>query len=150
MSDKMPDLRAQEALWDKKEFNWQGKTFYFVPVMNIFHHPIGLGDKLEQLNREIKKAGYKVACRNVIIEYSSFGGKAMIEIEPPNQFDANLLTFDDPTKVYALVHPAPAKELSKAVTILSERVSAKGGMDVRKVYYLYDPSGPRTIVLGLV
>lgn len=121
--------------WDRKEFDWTGKSFYFVSLMNIFSNPIGLGGKLELVNRELRANGYRAISNMMLVEYKMFGGKVMVEIEKQDKYDAQVLTYDDKTTVETMVHTAASGGLSNAITKLKERTTSRRGMQPRALYY---------------
>lgn len=148
MSDKMPDRFAGEAAWNSKEFDWTGKSFYFVTFLNPFGIPIGLNSKLEQLNRGINQAGHKRVNNMILIQYGVFKARAMIEIETPEFADSQVKTFDEPTIVDTMLSSrSPAKV---AVQLRQRVASRRNNMEPRQIYLVYDASGKsKTIMIAL-
>ncbi|MDP8229182.1 MAG: hypothetical protein P9M15_06995 [Candidatus Electryoneaceae bacterium] len=147
MSDKMPDRFAGEVAWNMKEFDWTGKSFYFVTFINLLGIPIGFNSKLEQLNRGINQAGHKRINNMILIQFGVFKARAMIEIETPEFADSQVTTFDEPVIADTMIAPgSPAKVSAHLAT----RVASKRNMEPRQVYYVYDSSGKsKTIVIAL-
>lgn len=139
-----------ENVWDHKEFDWTGKSFYYIPITFVLGKPIGLGGKLEQLNREARAAGYKILNSRVLIQHASFKGRAMIEVEKQDQYDAQVVTYDDSLRVDTIVYKGSQSGLGKSIKSLTERVAAKRGMPPREIYSMYvsDSSAFKTIIFA--
>ena len=137
----MSNSKIDETVWDNKEHDWTGKSFYSIHFFSLFYNPIGLGGKLEQLNREARAGGCKIIGKMVLIEYSMFKGRAMIEIEKQDKYDANLLNFEDKTNVDTMVYRGTPNKKSESIRRLSERVASRRGMAPRMMFYMYVPSG---------
>ncbi len=147
MSDKMPTPNAGESSWDKKEFDWQDKSFYFVSITTIFGVTIGLGSKLELLMRDVRKEGYKIVNNTIYIQTGALKGRAMLEIEPQELSDSQVTVFDTPTTTHCMV---VAGGVGPAVAKLTERVASKTGRKPNQLYYVYVPGGsPKTTVLAI-
>ncbi len=127
--------KFNELAWESKEFDWTGKTFYFIPIINVFGHPFGLGNKLFQLNRDCRQAGCKTLSGIILIQYKLFGGRLMIEIEKPDQYDAQVITFEDTTTVDTVVHKGSAASIGRTAARLKQRVSSRRSMEPRAIYY---------------
>ena len=77
--------------WDNKEFVWQNKYFYVLPVSLMFHTPLSLELKIEQAMREIKKKGYKVDYPiEMFLQDGSFKGSLLVEIKNPREEDPKI------------------------------------------------------------
>lgn len=124
-----------EEQWESKEFEWTGKSFYYVPILNILGHPIGLSSKLELLNREVRQNAYLTKNYIMLIQYSMFGGCAMIEVEKQDKYDAQVKTYDETTTVATIVHKGSLAGIGKTVKRLKERVVSRRGMLPREIYY---------------
>ncbi|MDP8237976.1 MAG: hypothetical protein P9X24_02715 [Candidatus Hatepunaea meridiana] len=128
-----------DAEWDNREHDWTGKSFYFLPLTYIFYIPLGLGSKLDSLNREARQAGYKILGKMVLIEHGMFKGRVAIEVEKLDNFDANRLDFDDKTKVYTMVYTGSPAQIGQGIKRLTERVVSRGAMSPRSIFYMYSP-----------
>ena len=124
--------------WDQKEFDWTGKSFYFIPITNLFYRPLGLGSKLEQLNREVRQGGYKTRSNIILIQYSPFKGRIMIEVEKQDKYDAQMTTYEIQTMADTIVYRGAFSLLGKGIKRLTERVVAKRGLEPRELYYMYE------------
>lgn len=138
MSDTMPQHHAEESAWDRQEFNWLEKSFYYVTVTNLLGMPIGLDNKIEQLLRDVRAAGHKIVNNTIYVEIGEFKGKVMIEIKTPELADSQVLTYDTPTTATTMVAKAkPAQAAAK----LTEKIISNSGMKPRQMFYAYKPSG---------
>ncbi len=141
-----------EDVWDQKEFEWTGKSFYYIPLIYIFGKPLGLGGKLEQLNREARQNGYKILNNRVLISQAFIKGRAMIEVEKQDKYDAMVDTYEDPLFVDTVIYKSSSGSMSNAFKRLAERVAAKRSMSPRQLYYMYvmdsGGSGYKTILFA--
>lgn len=137
------------AEWDAREFDWTGKSFYFISGMNLFGKPIGIGDKFEQLMREIRKNGYKAKNNIILVQYSTFRGRVMIEIEKPDKYDAQIKFYDTQTTADTVLVHGGLSNLGKGVKRLRERVSVRRMIVPREIYYwlVAGPDKPDQVVL---
>jgi len=143
----MPQPNADEGSWDRKEFDWLDKSFYFVTVTNLLGIPIGLGKRMELLMRDVRAAGHNIVNNSVYVQIGELKGKIMIEIETPELADAQVFTFDTPTSASTMV--VNAKPAQAAVK-LTERIVSKSGMKPRQIFYVYKAAGgSKNTVLGI-
>lgn len=150
MADTMPDSRRSDESWHMKEFDWTGKSFYFVNYRNIFSIAIGLSGKLEQLNRDIITARYKKINSTIYVELGKSSCKIMLEIEKPLDYNAQVFTYDEPTVVDTLVVRGNQKQFAKGIQQLNERVYAKRETHTRQLFKVYNTGNPdRHILIGL-
>jgi hypothetical protein len=141
------------AEWDQKEHDWLGKAFYFVNIICVFSKPLSLGSKIEQLNREVRQAGYKIIDTSILIHAEAFSGKLLIEVEKKDTMDAQILSFEDQTKAYTAVYRGSPGGLSKGMKNLSEMVASRRGMAPRWIFYRYtDPNAAdyKTIIFAVL
>ena len=141
------------AKWDHKEHDWTGKVFYFVNMICIFSKPLGLGSKMEQLNREVRQAGYKIIDTSILVLADAFSGKVMIEVEKQDIMDAQILHFEDKTTAYTTVYRGSYGGLSKGMRSLAEMVASRRGMAPRSIYYRYvdpDSADYKTIMFAVL
>mgnify|MGYP000527650406 CR=1 FL=1 len=143
------DRAFSESAWDSKEFDWTGKTFYFVTIIRIFGKSIGLGGKLEELNREVRRHGYRTLNNNILIQLGAFKGRIMIEVEKEDRYDAQVVTYEEQTTVDTIVIHQSRTSLSAGVKRLKERVFSRRAMAPREIYYwdVNAPGGEDCIVL---
>jgi len=139
--------KFSEIAWESREFDWMGKSFYFIPIMNILGKPIGLGKKMVDLNNEVRRNGYKALSTMMLIQYSTFKGRIMIEVEKQDKYDSQVITYDDTTTVDTIVHKGRGG-LGSSVKRLQQRVASRRGMPPRTIYYwLVSGIGSERIVL---
>ncbi len=124
-----------ESSWNDKEFDWTGKSFYFVNFTSLLGNPIGLGGKMEQLMREVRQNGYKTMNNVVLVQHGVTKGKVMIEVEKQDKYDAQVLTFEENTAVDTLVIKESVTTLSNGVKRMKERVFNRRTMEPRGIYY---------------
>ena len=146
-------IKINDVEWDQKEFDWTDKAFYFIPLTFIFYKPLAIGSKLEQLNREVHRAGYKVLSNMVLVQHAMFKGRALIEVEKMDKYDAQILHFEERTTVDTIVYRGSPIRISRGIKRLSERVASKRNMAPREVYYMYVTGSAsdtyKTIIFGL-
>lgn len=150
----MAETVFDEAQWDMRDFDWTDKTFYFVPIISIFNKPIGLGSKLEQLNRDARQAGFNILGKMVLIQHGSIKGRIMIEVEKKDVLDANILHFEDKTSVDTIIYRGAPGGISKGVQRLVEWVASKRRIAPREIYYMYidkpDSSNYKTVIFAII
>ena len=135
----IPSLKIEDSVWDNKEFDWTGKSFYFINLFCIFFNPVGLIGKLEQLNRDARQNGYKIIGEMVLIERGTFSGRAMIEVEKQDKYDANILALEEKTTVSTIVYRGASSKLGVGIKRLKEMVTLRKNMEPRKILYAYTP-----------
>lgn len=140
-----------DEAWDRQEHDWTNKSFYYANVTFLLGSALGLDNKLEELNREIRSNNYKIKNPMVLIQSGKFKGRIMIEIEKKDQYDAQVVTYDTPTNCDTIIAYGGKAGIGKGVEKLKERVAARRGMDAREVYYLFqpDPNAQKTIIFAL-
>ena len=141
-----------ESAWDNKEFDWTGKSFYFVNITNLMGKPLRLGNKLEQLNREVRQNGYRTINNIILIQYGVMKSKVMIEVEKQEKYDAQVLTFETQTTADSHVFRNQQSTLSKEVKRLCERVYSRRTREPRYIYYwkVSDPTAQdRTVIFAI-
>ena len=133
----IPSARIDDDTWDNKEFDWNGKSFYYIKFLSLFNNPIGLPGKLEHLMQDARKNGFKVVGNMVLVEHSTFGGEAMIEVEKSDKFDADIHNFEERTSVATVVYRGSPGKMNEGIKRLREMVTQRKGMEPRKIYYAY-------------
>ncbi len=141
----------EDDVWDRKEFDWTGKSFYFINFISLFGINFGLDKKLELLNREIRQNGYKIKNPMILVQYGKVKSRAMIEIEKPDRYDAQVQNYDIATTADTIIHYGGLSSLSKGVQKLKERVFSRRSMLPREIYYVYQPGAntEKTLLIGL-
>lgn len=151
MANMAQTREISDEVWDNKEHEWTGKSFYFVNCFFIFGNAIGLEGKLEFLNREIRTNGYKVKNSMVLIEYGKMNARIMIEVEKKDQYDSQVFTYDVQTSCDSKIHYFTKGGISKGFESLKERVAARRSRDPRQLFYMYqpNPNAQKTILFAL-
>lgn len=151
MANRAPSREISDEYWDRKEFEWTDKSFYFVTATFLFGKPLGLDGKLELLNREVRQAGYKIKNQMILIQHGKFKGRIMIEIEKKDQYDAQVQTYDTQTNCDTIIHYGGMSSLGKGIQRLKDRVAARRMMAPRLFFYMYqpDPNAQKTILFAL-
>ncbi|MFH0764789.1 MAG: hypothetical protein V2A61_00050 [Calditrichota bacterium] len=149
MPDKKSNPKAFDASdWDAREFEWTGKSFYYISIINIFGKPFGLSEKLVDLNRELRQNGYRPLNNIVLIEHALFKGKIMVEVEKLDKYDDHLLTFEIQTTADSIVIHTGMSGLAKGVERLKQRIVNRRDMNPRGIYYwLVNSLGSSQIVV---
>ncbi len=147
----MSNTSFNELSWESKEHDWTGKSFYFIPIINVLGKPVSLGKKLEELNRELRLNGYRTVNSMIMVQVASFKGRIMVEVEKLDKYDSQVITFDDTTTADTIVHKGSAGGIGAAVKRLQQRVASRRGMNPRDIYYwLVDGPGSERAVLFAV
>lgn len=142
-----------DAVWDRKETEWTGKSFYSVPLTFLFGKPMGLGKKLEELNRQMRQDGYKPVNSMVLLQFGKFKGRAMVEVPKKDTYEANLHAYDIPTMVITMIYSGDPMGIARGFDKLKELVYSRRNMEAREFYYLYVPSvgagGYKTVLFAI-
>lgn len=151
MANFAPSREISDEVWDRKEHEWTGRSFYFVNCVFVFGNPIGLEGKLEQLNRDVRANNYKIKNSMVLIEYGKMNARVMIEVEKKDTYDAQIHTYDVQTSVDTIIHYFTRGGIAKGFQGLKERVAARRSRDPRQMFYMYqpDPNAIKTILFAL-
>ena len=151
MGNFAPSREISDEVWDNKEHEWTGKSFYFVNCIFVFGKAIGLDGKLEQLNRDIRANNYKVKNSMVLIEFGKMNARVMVEVEKKDQYDAQIYTYEVQTSCDAKIHYFSKGGISKGFDALKQQVAARRSRDPRQLFYMYQPnsSATKTILFAL-
>ena len=152
MSAYSQQKQFMESSWTDKEFDWTGKSFYFVNVTSLLGKPVGLGGKMERLMREVRQNGYKTLNNIVLVQHGVMKAKVMIEVEKQDKYDAQVLTFEENTAVDTMVIKEGVTSLNTGAKRMKERVFNRRTMESRAIYYwkVTLPGGRGyTVVFGL-
>ena len=152
MSPNMANIREiSDDTWDRTEHDWSDKSFYYVSVTFLLGKPLGLDGKLEELNRDVRKGGYKIKNPMILIQHGKFKGRIMIEIEKKDLYDSQVFTYDPQTACDTIVHNGGISGLGKGIDRLRERVAARRISEPREIYYMYqpDPNSTKTVLFAI-
>ena len=134
-----PHIKPED--WEGKEFDWENKTFYFLPINCILYKPQGLQDKIRQLRKEIIEKNYEFTdFIPVLCEWAAFKGRLMVQIENPQKYDANIYVFDM-GKIFSTVFQGPSKKFKQAVKDFAGQVELEHGIPPQSilVWYVHCP-----------
>jgi len=130
-----PKIEAAE--WEGKEFDWENKTFYFLPINHLLFKPINLEEKTRQLKREIVHKAYTfIDARLILCEWAQFKGRLMTQIKNPEIYDANIHIFDMGT-IYATVFKGKSKKFKQAVGDFQSQIELEKGIPVQNTFIWY-------------
>jgi len=88
-----PEINDQD--WHLKDQTWDGKFFYFEYVRHLFNVPLGYDKQLIAMKQDVTRKGYKFVNPDMVLyQPGAFQGRIFMEIEDPEQYDANVETFD--------------------------------------------------------
>ncbi len=139
MSDtKLTDL----AQWEDGSFEWNVKTFYFVPLMVILSKPQKVFETAQRLRAEVESKGYTVKPDAIVLmEISAFKGRMMVEINKPDVYDASVYQLEN-SKMYTTVHHGPMKTVKQTANALKAHVESTKGVQPTTVYFWDFRHGP--------
>ncbi len=125
------------ASWENQEFDWENKTFYFVPINFFFNKPIGLPEKVRQLRKEVIARNYEFTDFIPVLTYwAAFKGRVMAQIQNPQQYDEGIYIFDS-GKIYSTVFQGAAKEFKQAVNDFTSKIELDHGIPPQAVLVWY-------------
>ena len=146
----MSDTSFKELSWESKEHDWTGKSFYFIPIMNVFGKPLSLGNKFEELNRELRMNGYRTLNSMILVQAATFKGRIMVEVEKLDKYDSQVITFDDTTTADTIVHKGSSGSLGSDGKRLQQRFASRRGMNPKDIYYWHidGPGSDRAVLFA--
>jgi hypothetical protein len=130
-------MRINPADWEGKEFDWENKTFYFLPLNYLFHKPLGLPDKVRQLKKEVISREYAFTeFHPILCDWAAMKGRVMVQIKNPEKYDENIYT-SDMGKVFSTVFKGISKDLKRAVTDFTSQIELNHGIPAQVVLIWY-------------
>ncbi len=147
----MVNKSFNDSQWDQKSSEWKDKSFYYIPILNIMNVPMGLSNKLETLYRDVRKNGYRTVNNMILIQYKTFGGRVMIEVEKQDKYDSQVATYEMDTTADTMVYSKSSGSLGNAVKLIKERVASRRGLSPREIYYwmVNGPGSEKTVVFAI-
>ena len=125
------------AEWEGVEFDWENKTFFFLPINNLLYKPFGLDEKTRLLRKEVMKKNYQFTdFKPLLCEWASFKGRILAEIENPHKYDEDIYIFDMGT-VYSTVYQGSVKEFKRSVSEFASQIELNHGVPAQKVFIWY-------------
>ena len=139
MGWRKPDVPTGSD-FDGTEEDWNGKTFFWLPVTTLFGKPIGLEDVYNKLIGSISKEGLTfIPNPRILLETGLFSSKWLVEIEKPENYNAQVITIEA-SKVHIKEATGDDAAIKRVIERMRERV-VKDEYRVQAVYqwFLSDP-----------
>ena len=141
-----PDINNDE--WHLKDFNWDGKIFYFDYLYHILNVPLGFEKKLDALIADITTKGYTLKNPDIVLHLPGlFQGRILTEIGDPERYDANVEKFDD-ARILTRVHRGPRSGLKRSLAELNAFVEDRAHIPPGAVYYWHTTCAQCAVKLG--
>lgn len=118
-----------------KDLDYTGKYFYFEDVPHLLGKPIGMGKKLSEMKHQIERKGYTMINPEIILHLSgSFSGRILVEIENPDQYDANVDFFEN-ARILTRVYKGSLGGIKKGVGELVAYAEDRTHIGPSAIYY---------------
>ena len=148
---RKPEIPANTD-YDNKEEDWAARHFYFTPVTTVFGKILGLEGAFAQLIGSASKDGLTfVPNTRMMLETGAFSSKVFVEVETPQNYNANVLR-TDAGKVFSYEVIGDANTIKKSIERHRAKIDSEGYV-VQGVYqwFLSDPpwalkSTSRTVI----
>ncbi len=122
---RKPEMPAY-ADYDEKEEDWNAKHFFWLPVTTVFGKIVGLEEAFSKLISSISKEGLTFAPNTrMLLETSSFSSKVMVDIEPPDNYNAQVIR-TDAGKVFSYEVIGDGNNIKKAIERHKEKIEKEG------------------------
>jgi len=153
---KCPEIEDQD--WHLKDLDWSGKFFYFEDLPHFFNVPLGLEKKQEEMKAQIVRKGYSIVNEDMILhEPGLFRGRLLLEIEDPEQYDANVLQFEN-ARILTRVHHGGSGGLKESLDELKAFTQDRTHVLPGAIYYWHvtcpkcakERGGDKTVLLARV
>lgn len=123
--------------WHLQDMDWSGKYFYFEYLNHILRIPLGLEKQRDLMLAEIETKSYTAVDPQMILHLPGlFQGRILVEIEDPEQYDANVERFDD-ARILTRVHTGPRSGLKRSLAELEAFTQDRTHILPIAVYYWY-------------
>jgi len=130
-----PDVDPSE--WHLKDLNWSGKFFYYDSLTHVFNSPVGYEKRVVELKAAIAEKGYTLVNPDmVLVKPGAFQGTIMMEINDPEQLDANVEPFNN-VRILSRVYFGPVGKLKKGIEEVKAFAQDKSGLSPKTVYVWY-------------
>jgi hypothetical protein len=128
-----PDVNDQD--WHLQDRDWSGKFFYFEYVQHLFYMPLQLDKVIQNMKLDIARKGYQPVNPDQILYLpGSFQGRVLMEIQDPEQYDANVEKFEN-ARILSRVYKGPRNRIKNAVEELKAFTQDKTHLIPSKIYY---------------
>ncbi|MBU0519587.1 hypothetical protein KKA00_05495 [bacterium] len=129
-----PEVEVKEIEWHNKDMDWSGKFFYFEDVRHAFNVPLGLEAKRTEMKQDIERKGYTMINPDLTLHESGmFTGRIFVEIENPEQLDANVIQFGD-ARILTRYYKGSAAGMKRALEELKTFTLDKTHILPRSIY----------------
>jgi hypothetical protein len=130
-----PEINDQD--WHLKDQTWNGKFFYFDTVRYLFNTPLSYDKTLAEMKRDIARKGYQFVNPDMVLNSPGmFQGRIMMEIQDPEQYDANVENVDN-ARMLSRVCRGSRGNLGNAVEELRAFTQDRTHLDPIVMYYWY-------------
>lgn len=130
-----PEIKYED--WHLQELDWSGKYFYFEYLYHFLKIPLGLEKRRAFMLTEIERKGYTTVNPERVLHLPGiFQGRILVEIEDPEQYDANVEQFDD-ARMLTRVHVGPRSGLKRSLAELVAFTQDRTHILPGTVYYWY-------------
>jgi hypothetical protein len=127
----------EDELWHLQDLNWSGKFFYFEYLYHFLKIPLGMEKRREEMFADIDRKGYQAVNPERVIHLPGmFQGRIMVEIEDPEQYDANVEKFDN-ARILTRVHRGSRSGLRRSLIELQAFSQDRAHIPPGAVYYWY-------------
>ena len=135
ISCNCPDVNDQD--WHLQDQNWDGKFFYFEYVRHFFNVPLGYDKQLRAMKRDMARKGFRLVNADMVLyQPGLFQGRLLMEINDPDQYDANVERFDQ-ARLLSRVHQGSRSGLKDALQELKAFTQDRAHLDPLIIYYWY-------------
>lgn len=108
-----PEINDRD--WRLQDLDWSGKIFYFDYLPHILNAPLGFDKRLQDMKSQIGRKGYKCVNPQMVLYLPGmFQGRLLMEIEDPEQYDANVEIFEN-ARILTRVHKGPSSRIGNTV-----------------------------------
>ncbi|MBL7190926.1 hypothetical protein ISS30_04465 [bacterium] len=126
--------KIDTAQYDGKSEDWENKCFYFHPINNLMHKPMGLEEKRIALKKEIIERRYDfIDDKMVLCEWTPFKGRIMMNIKKPEKYDENFFIFDQ-GEVYSFVFKGKSSKLKQEISDRCSQMELEHSLPAQKVW----------------
>jgi bifunctional DNA-binding transcriptional regulator/antitoxin component of YhaV-PrlF toxin-antitoxin module len=128
-----PEINDQD--WHMKDQTWNGKFFYFEYVRHIFSFPMGFDVQVKKMKQDLAHKGYQLVIPDLVLHQPGmFQGRILVEIQDPEQYDANVEPLDN-ARILSRVVKGSGARMGQALQELKTFTRDRTHLDPTVVYY---------------
>lgn len=151
-----PDIDDQD--WHMKDMDWSNKFFYFDDLPHFFNVPLGFERVVGEMKNQIARKGYTMVNPDLILHLPAlFQGKVLVEIEDPQQYDANIVPFEN-ARILTRVYQGSRAGLKQAVEELKAFAQDRTHILPNAIYHWHitcaqcakERGGEKTVLLAQI